>query len=358
QTPVAAWGTPWCDVLATPTLALGLVGVIATLAPVFAERALPGPLSRIAVLLILTALGIWLAFPLFGQCLAGPYSSVSPEARAIIESQITEAQSALSLLAKNPGLLGRILLPPLVIAGLAAISFWFLRGRTTTPQARALLQAFVVTGVGFCFALLQIRAANLITPAIPFLAGFLVHAFTLIPRTSKWRLPAVVALLLALPTTVQHGASWLSRQATTAGDDLAARVVPGPVERCRNDAAMAEVASLPQSVLFTTLNIGPVILAYTPQSVTSAAYHRSPDAYWNGVGAFESQESLKKALARSNADYLVLCAAGTLERGNPVTSDLLSGPLPTWLTDASGPRKQMRVLQVDKAALRSEGGSW
>jgi len=357
QTPMAAWGTPWCDVLATPVMALGLVGVAATLTPVLAERALPGPLPRIVVLLAITALGIWLAYPLLGQCLAGPYSAVSPEVRSIIENDITEAQSVWSLLVKNPVLPGRILLPPMVISGLAAIAVWQLRGRITPLQRTALVQAFVVAGVGLGFALLQIRATNLMTPAIPLLGGFLVHAFTFIPRESWRRLPAAVVLVLALPTVVERGTSWLALQATAHGSTEVARVPAEPVERCRNDAAMAEIASLPQSVLFTTLNLGPVILTYTQQSVTSAAYHRNPDAIWNGVGAFESRETLQKALAAANADYLVLCARDTRQRGYPLIKSLLAGPLPSWLTDVSGDRKQMRVLQVDKTALRAEGGS-
>lgn len=357
QTPMAAWGTPWCDVLATPVMALGLVGVAATLTPVLAERALPGPLPRIVVLLAITALGIWLAYPLLGQCLAGPYSAVSPEVRSIIENDITEAQSVWSLLVKNPVLPGRILLPPMVIAGLAAITVWRLRGRITPLQKTALVQAFVVTGVGLGFALLQIRAANLMTPAIPLLGGFLVHAFTFIPRESWRRLPAAVVLVLALPTVVERGTSWLALQATDHGNTEVARVPAEPVERCRNDAAMAEIASLPQSVIFTTLNLGPVILTYTQQSVTSAAYHRNPDALWNGVGAFENRETLQKALAAANADYLVLCVRDTRQRGYPLIKSLLAGPLPAWLRDVSGDRKQVRVLQVDKTALRTEGSS-
>ena len=354
QTPVAAWGTPWCDVLAPPVMALGLVGVVATLAPVLAERVVPGPLGRIALLLSLAALGLWLAYPLLGQCLAGPYSSVSPEVRSIIENDITEAKSVWALLATNPGLPGRILLPPLVIAGLAALTAWRLRHRIPQLQATALVQAFVVTIIGFGISLLQIRASNLMTPAIPALAGFLVHAFTLIPRASRRRAPAAAALVLALPSVVAQGATWLARQTTTTGTGI---VASGPAERCRNEAAMSELASLPRSLLFTTLNLGPVVLAYTPQSVTSAAYHRSPQAFWNGVGAFESRENLQEALAASKADYLVFCAAGALERGNPVISGLLSGPLPAWLQDETGNRTQMRVFKVDQTALGGDGGS-
>ncbi|RZA04450.1 MAG: hypothetical protein EOP02_40665, partial [Proteobacteria bacterium] len=68
QAPVTDWGTAHCDVLASPVLALGAVGVVATTVPVLARRWLPGPLPKLLVLVILAALGLWLAWPLLGQC--------------------------------------------------------------------------------------------------------------------------------------------------------------------------------------------------------------------------------------------------------------------------------------------------
>lgn len=352
QTPMSGWTTPWCDVLATPVMALGLVGVFATAAPVLAEHVLPGPVSRIAVLLALTAFGIWLAFPLLGQCLAGPYSAVSPEVRDIIQNNVIEALSASALMVKNPALLGRVLLPPLVIAGLAALVHWRLRRRLTSVQSTALLQAYVVVGIGLGFALIQIRAANLITPAIPFLGGFLLYGFTLIPRDSWLRLPAVLVLLLAMPTVVEMAANRLTPASrATAGAEAPRTLMPIANATCRTPTAMAEIARLPQSLIFSTVNIGPAIITYTPHTVTSAAYHRSIDAYWNGFGAFVTEDSLRAAVTKSGADFVVLCVGSRLEMGNPLTADLLAGKLPGWLTDASGDAREVRILKVEKSRL-------
>lgn len=351
QTPISAWGTPWCDVLATPVMALGLVGVVATLTPVLAERVLTGPLSRIAALLIVTALGIWLAFPLLGQCLAGPYSAVSPEVRAIIETNIVEAQSAAILMAINPSLLGRVLLPPLVIAGLAGLALWRLRGRIRQLQAAALLQAFVVVAVGLGFALLQIRAANLMTPAIPFLAGFLIYAFTLIPRESWGRLPAVVVLLLALPAVVERAANWVTPVSGTAASATAAPGQAPASTDCRTETAMAEIGRLPAALTLSTVNMGPAIITFTPHSTVSASYHRSVDAMWNGFGALLSETALRTAVATSGADYVILCAGNRFERENPWTAALLAGALPDWLEDVTVDRSEVRLLKVDKGRL-------
>ena len=357
QTPITGWGTPWCDVLATPVLTLGLVGVIATLTPVLGERALKSPLSRIAVLVAIAVLGLWLGFPLLGHCLAGPYSGVSPEVRSIIEDNIDEAFSATVLLARSPWLLGRILMPPLIISGLALATLWRLRGSISPLQATALMQAFIVVGVGFCFALVQIRAANLITPAVPFLAGFLVHAFTLIPRQNRLRAPALVVLILALPTVVEKAVirfvpapQALVSTIAKANSQAGPRSPLGSLN-CRTETAMAEIARVPKALMLTTINMGPAIITFTQHSTTSAAYHRSMEAYWNGIGAFQSEASLREAVAKSGADYVVLCVGSKLERGIPFTAAILAGALPDWLADKTVDRSELRILKVDKAKL-------
>lgn len=357
QTPASAWSVPYCDVLAPPVLALGAVGVVATLTPVLAGRFLTGPFARILVLLAITAVGLWLAYPLLGQCIAGPYSEVPPQVRAIIENNVVEARSAMLLLRVNPELLARVLAPPVFIALLALVTALRLRDRLDPVQSRALLQAFVVLVVGLVFATVQIRAANLMTPAVPLLGGFLVHAFTLIPRSSILRVPAVMILVAALPTSVEKVAAILLHPSALSVVAGASENAATPRSHCHTAPAMAEIASLPPSILFSTLNLGPTILTYTSHSATSAGYHRNPVAFWNGIGAFETHTTLRDALTQSRADFLVLCAGGSLEKTSPLLVALQAGDLPDWLSDATAGRHLVRVFQVDKAALSVTGGS-
>lgn len=354
QTAQSDWASLHCDVLAPPVMALGAVGVVSTLTSVLAGRWLKSPLHRILLLVALSALGLWLAYPVLGHCLAGPYSAVTPEVRQIIALNVIEARSAAVLLSENPKLLGQVLGPPLVIGVMALVAIWLMRRRIDRRQAIALGQAFLVFAAGLAIALTQIRAANLMTPALPMLGGFLLHAFTHIPRSSVLRAPAMIALVLALPTLVERAAAWLVRPAAVTAPAGQAVGVAGT--DCRSTDAMAEIASLPRSVLLTTLNLGPTILTYTPHSVASAAYHRSPDAFWNGVGSFTSEAALKEALTRSGADYVVLCRGGALEATSPYLSTLLGVSLPPWLAEATEGRRSVRVFRVVKSTL-AIGGS-
>lgn len=348
QTAAANWSTGYCDVLAPPVMALGAVGVVATVTPVLAGRVLTGPLSRLLVLTLLAGLGLWLAWPLLGHCLAGPYAQAAPEVVRIIETNVVEALSARILLGSNPELLARVLLPPVVLSILAALAAFRLRHRLDPVQVTALVQAFVVVAVGLLFASIQIRAANLMTPAVPLLGGFLVHAFTRIPRTSPGRFPAAIVLVLAMPTVVERVAASALRPVAVPGLSATASA---PLSDCRTTQALAEIASLRPSLIFSSLNLGPTILTYTPHSVTSAGYHRSPEAFWNGVGAFQSLAQLRQALQTSGAQYLVLCPNGRLERTTPVMQSLLHDPLPAWLSEATEGRQEVRVFRVEIAAL-------
>lgn len=362
QTPQAEWGTIKCDVLAPPVLALAAIGVTATLVPVLGAQVLKGPVARIFAMLAVSGLGLWLAAGLLATCLAGPYSEIPPAVLDIIENHVVEALSAPFLLHHNPELLGRVLLPPLVIALLALATAWRLRGRLNPVQVTALVQAFVVVAVGLVLATVQLRAANILAPAVPLLAGFLVYAFTLIPRANPVRVPAIIVLVLALPTVVERGVTaavqWSAPTASASAIPGAA--IPGaalPNEDCRNAPALAEIASLPESVIFSTLNLGTAIVAYTPHSATSASYHRNPDAFWNGIGAVRTETALREALAKSGADYLVLCSGGGLDHSVPFLRSLLDGQVPDWLTDATADRQLVRVFHVEKDRLAKAGGS-
>ncbi|OYW48596.1 MAG: hypothetical protein B7Z31_14920, partial [Rhodobacterales bacterium 12-65-15] len=333
QTPMSGWWIRYCDVMAPPLLALAGIGIVATLVPVVFARALPHPVARIGVALGLTGAGIWLAAPLLTPCLAGPYAATTPEVRLVIATRIIEALSAPMLLETRPELLLRALMPPAVIGLLALGAAWAMRDRLAQPLRIALVQSFVVVAVGFALALVQIRAANLMTPALPLLAGFLVHAFTTIPREHRLRAPAALALILAIPAVLESGARLIGGPPELPvlpadGTTRSAIAASASVAFCRNATAMAEIASLPPSTVFSSGNLAPAIMVFTPHAVTSAGYHRSTAAFENGLLAFDSRERLQKSLASSRADYLVICVGFAEER---FIDSLATGGWPDWL---------------------------
>lgn len=359
QTAPANWLVNHCDVLAPPIFSLAAVGIAASLGPVLLGKLLPHPMARILLAAALAGSGLWLASGLLVPCLAGPYANAAPEVRLIIETRVTEALSAATLLQTRPELLLRVLLPPVIISVLALVAIALMRGRIGRVLGIALMQSFVVVLVGLVFALVQIRAANLITPAIPVLAGFLGYAFVQIPRNHRLRAPAAIGLVLAMPAVVEPASRLLvgplklsasMDSGTTATDYFGY----ASIAYCQDRDAIGEIASLPKSVIFSTLNLGPAILVYTQHAITSAGYHRSAEAFSNGVIAFQSRNDLRDGLAKSNANYMVVCTGAGEEQA---VKRLEGADWPAWLVEVTGERQHVRVFQVDKTALSNETGT-
>ncbi|MEO8531320.1 MAG: hypothetical protein ABI459_08850, partial [Deltaproteobacteria bacterium] len=92
QTPIGEWGVLYCDELAPPVLLLIGIGVAVSLMALALRRLTPQPVVLVLGLLVLAALGLWLASPVLGPCLSGPYGVMTDDARAIIIDRVIEAQ--------------------------------------------------------------------------------------------------------------------------------------------------------------------------------------------------------------------------------------------------------------------------
>lgn len=355
QTPVSGWLLPQCDALAPPMLALIATGCLATTAPVLLQRRLRHALGRLLLVLALTAFGIWLAWPLLGPCATGPYASIAPETRKIIDLRILEGQAFGTFLRSNPNTALAILLPPALIGGLAGLLAWQQRAELAPAQKWALLSALVILAAGMALALTQVRASNIMAPALPLLAGFLVTTVWAMPKAAKGRAVWALLTLLAMPATLNNLLppilGWIAPD--TAPRSAAAN---SAAKSCRSVAAMKEVAALPPgSVVFSSLNLGAAILAYTPQSATSAPYHRSNAAFWNGIGPFETEPAMIRALHSSDADYLLICRDMLAQElaFNAGSAD----KLPDWLETAAESGSETLLLRVRKPELAQAAGA-
>jgi hypothetical protein len=285
-------GVPtYCDVLAPPVLALAAVGIMATLASVVLGKTFPAS-SR-------THPGG--SGDRRGRALAGVTPAAALPCRTLRRSLARGAsdhrdagdRSAAgqhAALHDRPELLFRVLLPPVVIAVFALGAAVLMRGRIGKTIGIALIQSFVVfLASDLSSPLVQLRAANLMTPRSHVLAAFLGYAFVRIPRDNRLRAPAALLLLLAMPTVVEAASSLHRRAARLAGPGQHRRSGrrAGRDRSRRHIAATKprwhEIASLPKSVIFSSLNLGPAIIVYTQHSVTSAGYHRNTAAFSNGV---------------------------------------------------------------------------
>lgn len=346
QVPRADWLVMHCDVLAPPILLLAAVGVVSTALPVLAGQRVRGAGGRIALMAGVAAVGVALIWPVFGPCISGPYADIAPSTREIIETRIQEAIPLWTVMFDTPFRAAYVALPPLLMLGAGMVLLVRRKDRPDPVARDAVVVGIAIVVVGLGFAFTQLRAINQAAPAVPLLAGFLFHAFAGMKPEDRWRAPAAFGLagLLLLPAGIDYASQRLASVPEIAGYEF-----PRESDQCRSIETMEALAALPRgSVIFTSLNLGAAILAYTSQSATSAPYHRSADAFWNGIGALEDEESLRRAVTGSGADHLLVCRDSRVEMGVPFMRGIARGDLPEWLHESGRVGEQAIIFKVSR----------
>jgi hypothetical protein len=360
QTPSSEWLTPWCDELAPPMLAVLAAGIASSLAGVGLAGRIPAPLARFAVMAAVAGIGLWLAAPLAGPCLAGPYGAMSDEARSIITDRIAEAQPAWRSFAALPFGVNALITPVVAVVLLSAALGWRARHSLTAPQRQALLLALAPAAIGLALAMVQIRALSVAAPSMPLLAGFIAMQVVHLLTTGRQRAGAalgtaalVLVFLPELPLLAALTALPPANAGASADSDAADAWKPLS-GACRGQDTLDDLAALSplvpsDAILLAELNFGAMILAHSPFSTTSAGYHRSGDAFLNGVAPFQSEAAMIAALHKSGASHVVICRGGG--GAGPWGAALLAGETPAWLTPVAQPLQTILVLQANRATL-------
>lgn len=356
QTQPDAWRVPHCDVIALPWMSVIGAGIVASLALICLAPRISSRVVRALVFTAVMAAGLWLVMPLFRHCLAGPYAEVSPEVMAIITSKIGEAQPIWRLLLAKPETFFYAALPALIALLAAAVLLVRDWKVLSTDLRQAVVPMIVIAGTGMMLSCAQNRLINNAAPAVPFLVAFVVSRLRATPsgKFSRWSAVSLIfgCYLIASPASV--AIAYRQAFAALGHPRPALDLHPDP---CRTTTALAAIRALPlidpETLIFAPSNLGPLILYSTHYATTSGPYHRSMDAFWNGVGAYRSWDDMITALRRSGANYLAVCRDA---RPAEVTRQLLAGVLPDWLSavDLAGIDRDtasVLIFRVDKDRL-------
>lgn len=275
----------------------------------------------------------------FPQCLGGPFEGMDPLAREVWLAAVSEAKSPAELLRHRPGALIGFYVFPAVALVAGACSLLAARGAERQRQAAALIFA----GAAALMLLVAVRGAILAAAfAVLPLSVFLAQAM----KSVVWSPPQGVAKFLAL-CLVASPLSWFAVGDTVnrmnGGDPAAARAAS--TAPCWNVNAARALGALPPSILFTEIDLGPMLLAHTDHSVTAAPYHRNGRSMRRTIEFYTgSEQAARETLARSGADFVVFCPAlgetGVYAARAPdgLAARLRRGETPDWLVpvDAAG----------------------
>lgn len=287
---------PRCDVLSPVWLATMVLAGAGAFALSFVRDR-----CRVVRILLIAMLGIALAafFALaFPQCLGRPEQVSDELARRWLDN-IGEAKP---LLSKGTDTILEIVALP--VAGVLG-SWWMLR-RPTQRLDWAPIAA--LASVGLALVLWQVRvasAAQLL--AIP---GAVALLWTLVPALRAHRSPLVrvfglVAAVLAFSGVgLTLAASKLPKPPKSAGDKATNRANA----LCWTMPALAPIARLPATTIFTQIDLGPRLIAVTHHKAIAGPYHRNGGAILDEMNAFGgTPDEARAIMTRHGATLLLIC---------------------------------------------------
>ncbi|SIT88883.1 hypothetical protein SAMN05421665_2824 [Yoonia rosea] len=307
---------PVCDQLGTPMLSVIAIAVVAALAPLVLRGRIPGAVFQISATLALTGIGLAIAWPLLGPCVRGPYGDLPPELQEMIATRITEAKPFLIYVQTQLFAALGFMFPVVVALVSGTVLWWSQRGKQGTGQTQnAILGQLLLLGFfGIGVIFLQMRTVILVASVVPAIGGICLAA--LLKAYLQTRSLATAALIFIVAIGISAPQILLNPLKP---------FIQGPVTQreganCRNHETLLALNDVPPAVIMNSTNMGAPLLWVTHHSTLSAPYHRSPDAFMNGVLGFDLEETAFEDLARNQgATHVLLCA------GQTYVSDFLTG---------------------------------
>lgn len=340
----------WCDAL-SPAYGAPVALVTGIVVATYPLAIRASPIVRIVILGIAGTAGAALFAGVAPQCLAGPFSALDPEVKRVWYDSILEG---LPIWVQPRDLM--ILLPLPSILGLAGTALALrLEGRERRHLWTTLLALQVAS---FALSLVVMRAMGIAhVLALPGCAYLFLNAFRAATTRSMSaaRVGLGVGSVFLTPIGAEAAAAWLllaapSNEEITYSED---RTV------CTTPAALRGLDALPSAVLFTPIDIGSHILAYTHHSVVATGHHRNHAGMMAVVTGLPG--SIDGAIIKATpATYLAFCPAENevdkyvRMNHHSLMAALVAGRPPAWLQRVPmRPGERIQVYRI----LRDQPGT-
>jgi hypothetical protein len=290
---------PRCDVLSPVWLGtMVAAGWLAWLLPQLQRDAWQLRLGAAAIGGVLLAVGFALLAP---QCLGRP-EQVSPE---LYNSWLSKINEFKPLYTKDWQLIiGTLVLPLVGVIG-AVVATLRARG---TPQFAVWAPVALISLTSMLLLLWQTRmgaAAQLTAvPGATALAWLLVPALRRSTSILMRTIGVVVVILLISGLGVQFILGKIPGNKPTARS----KAIDRANARCPTLPAMAPIAKLPATTIFTFVDLGPRLITVTPHKAIAGPYHRNGDAILDVHHAFDGTPANAQAIIkRHRATLLMTC---------------------------------------------------
>ena len=295
-----------CDQLAPPTLMLVGIACMACIALVLIAQYERGIFVHVGMGVLVVLLGLFLVWPFLSHCMAGPYAQIPDDLRDLIGRQINEAKPAWVYFKANTAS-ALVFALPIFTALIAGSILWFVERKRGDigRHAHAALGTLIIIGLaGLPIMFIQIRAVIIPASVVPMIGGVVItHLMRNYLRTRS--LSDGLAGLLV--TTAVLGSTVLVK---TVEPLLEVRTQPKerPQGDCRSYSSLNTLNEVAPAIILNHVNFGPALIWATHHSVLSAPYHRSTEAFMNGIVPFQlDQDAFKIYVTETKATHLLLC---------------------------------------------------
>jgi hypothetical protein len=356
QTPPWRWTTAACDALAFNSVAAVAVAGLAVAAIGRFTAARPSPTRFIALAgaAILTA-SVYLG--LDPRCIKGPFADVDPAIKSLWLVHVQEMRPWLVALKRKPE--DAIVLAAAPVMALIAL-IWLGRRKGTRQDSAYRLTAgllLMTSAAGFGGVRMSGYADWI---AMPLIAAAAADAAQTVAARYKREglIVAIMAGLIAMPVTYAEAASWATKTVSNLTQSKPAKKnAPEPPDHCFQNAPYRALAKAgPPGLVLDEIDLGPVILANSADSVLAAPYHRmswgmlAARSVWSANADDGAAEARARALGigyvveckahRRHADRMGLGETSLMKR---LDAD---GHPPDWLERLNPPGAPVEVFRV------------
>jgi hypothetical protein len=258
QNPPSEWATPLCDELAVN---LWLAVTIAAGGLTIAASAGLSARQRAAILIAAGCAGAAAYVAVQPACAAGPFGQVDPALWPIWLDHATESVSLLGM--ARGDLFSGLLLAIGPAVGLIGIAV------AMRSKERRSDPAWLITGACFLVAAVMVSGSALKGACYAAWLGAVVAAGALSSLRLFRKAPGAGAALLAIPISPLF---ILALVEVFAGPETS--VAAAHSDTCQVARSFSGLAKLKPGLVVSEIDMGPLILAYTPHSALSAPYHR------------------------------------------------------------------------------------
>jgi len=366
QTPPWRWTVSACDALAfNSTAAIVVAGMaVAAIATVCEARK---PLIRFLGLGVGAVLTVGAYLGLDPHCIRGPFADVDPAIRSLWLVHVQEMRPWPVVFKRKPEDAIALAAAPLI--GLIALA-WLGRRRAMRQDPALRLSAgllLLTMAAGFSGVRMSGYADWI---AMPIIAAAAADAADTVARRHHREalITVIIAGLVAMPVTYAQAAAWIDKTVTTlTAPKGGKKAEPEPADHCFQSWPYRTLARAgPPGLVLDEIDLGPVILDNTADSVMAAPYHRmswgmlAARSVWSANADDGTAEARARALGiryvvecdahRHHADRLGLSADSLMKRLDEDEDQ------PDWLERLNPPESAVEVFRVRPKAVVMPAG--